>query len=157
MDKCLICKKLFLSHSKKVKCCLCLGRYHLNCISLSSDIINYIQDNEQTWYCSLCITEIFPFNNIEDDIEFVSTIEATTLPGNSLCYLSEKVFIPFELNDKDHSSLLCDPDPDLHYFNSFNQVRQIAITTQKPLFKSMLPNVLMLNVCFQCVIWTSEA
>ena len=91
MDKCLICKKLFLSHPKKVKCCLCLGRYHLNCISLSSDIINYIQDNEQTWY--------------------------------SLCYLSEKVFIPFELNDKDHSSLLCDPDPDLHYFNSFNQVQ----------------------------------
>ena len=37
-----------------------------------------------------------------------------------MCYLSEKVFIPFELNDRDHSSLLCDPD--LHYFNSFNQV-----------------------------------
>ena len=39
-----------------------------------------------------------------------------------MCYLSAKVFIPFELNDKDHSSLLCDPDPALHYFNSFNQV-----------------------------------
>ena len=33
------------------------------------------------------------------------------------------MFIPFELNDKDDSSLLCDPDPDLHYFNSFNQIQ----------------------------------
>ena len=32
----------------------------------------------------------------------------------------KRVIIPFELNDKDHCSLLCDPDPDLHYFNFFN-------------------------------------
>ena len=71
----------------------------------------------------MCITEIFPFNNIEDEVDFVANIDASTLPRNSMCYLSDKVFIPFELNDKDHSSLLCDPDPDLHYFNSFNQVK----------------------------------
>ena len=40
-----------------------------------------------------------------------------------MCYLSDKVFIPFELNDKEHSSLLRDPDSDRHYFNSFNQVQ----------------------------------
>ena len=28
-------------------------------------------------------------------------------------FLSEKVLIPFELNDKDPSSQLCGPDPDL--------------------------------------------
>ena len=123
MDKCLICTKPFLSHSKKVKCCVCLGKYHLNCISLSNENISYIQDNEQTWFCSMCITEIFPFNNIEDEVDFLANIDASTLPRNSMCYLSDKVFIPFELNDKDHSSLLCDPDPDLHYFNSFNQVK----------------------------------
>ena len=123
MDKCLICTKPFPLHSKKIKCCVCLGKYHLNCISLSNENISYIQDNLQTWFCSMCITEIFPFNNIEDEVEFVANIEASTLPKNSMCYLSDKVFIPFELNDKDHSSLLCDPDPDLHYFNSFNQVQ----------------------------------
>ena len=71
----------------------------------------------------MCITEIFPFNNIEDEVDFLANTDASTLPRNSMCYLSDKVFIPFELNDKDHSSLLCDPDPDLHYFNSFNQVK----------------------------------
>ena len=71
----------------------------------------------------MCITEIFPFNNIEEEVDFLANIDASTLPRNSMCYLSDEVFIPFELNDKDHSSLLCDPDPDLHYFNSFNQVK----------------------------------
>ena len=29
--------------------------------------------------------------------------------------------MPFELNDKDHSSALCDIDPDLHFYQEFNQ------------------------------------
>ena len=122
MDKCHICSKSILSHSKTVTCRACSMRFHLNYISLSSDEINDIKDNQQTWFCSPCIAEVFPFNHIEDDVEFVATIEDITVSGTAMCYLSEKVFIPFELNDKDHSSLLCDPDPDLHYFNSFNQV-----------------------------------
>ena len=75
----------------------------------------------------MCITEIFPFNNIEDEVEIVVNIEASTLPRNSMCYPSEKVVIPFELNDKDLSSLLCDLDPDLHYFNSLTRFKQTAI------------------------------
>ena len=58
----------------------------------------------------MCITEIFPFNNIEDVVDFVANIDASSLPRNSMCYLSDKVFISFEINDKDHSSLLCDPE-----------------------------------------------
>ena len=30
--------------------------------------------------------------------------------------------MPFELNDKDHSSALCDIDPDIHFYQEFNQV-----------------------------------
>ena len=33
----------------------------------------------------------------------------------------KKVSILFDLNDKDHSSLLCYPDPELHSLNSFDQ------------------------------------
>ena len=29
--------------------------------------------------------------------------------------------MPVELNDKDHSSALCDIDPDLHFYLEFNQ------------------------------------
>ena len=102
MDKCHICTRSILSHSKIVTCCSCSMKFHLKCISLSSEDINYIKDNQQTWFCSLCITELFPSNHIEDDVEFVSTIDDITVSGSSMCYLSEKVFIPFELNDRDH-------------------------------------------------------
>ena len=30
--------------------------------------------------------------------------------------------MPFEWNDKDHSSALCDTDPDLHFYQEFSQV-----------------------------------
>ena len=29
--------------------------------------------------------------------------------------------MPFELNDKDHRSALCDIDADLHFYQEFNQ------------------------------------
>ena len=32
----------------------------------------------------------------------------------------KKIFIPFEMNDNDHSTHLCDVDPDLNYFTSTN-------------------------------------
>ena len=44
------------------------------------------------------------------------------LKDKSLCYLSDKLFMPFELNDKGHGSALCDTDPDLHFYQEFNQV-----------------------------------
>ena len=108
--------------------------YHLKCISLSSEDINYIKDNQQTWLCSLCIAELFPSNHIEDDVEFVSTIEDIKVSGNTMCYLSEKVLIPFALNDRDHSSLLCDPDPDPPLFYIFLRfLKMVIITLNRPL------------------------
>ena len=35
--------------------------------------------------------------------------------------MSDKIFVPFELNDKDHS-FFSDTDPDLHYYNSLSQL-----------------------------------
>ena len=40
----------------------------------------------------------------------------------SFSYISEKLFIPFELNDNDHGAGLSDVDPDLNFFNGYNQV-----------------------------------
>ena len=82
-----------------------------------------IQENSAAWYFTHCIQTIFPFNNIEGDVVFLAEIEQSSSPDKSLMYLSDKVSIPFELNDKDHSSILSETDPDLHYFNSFNQLR----------------------------------
>ena len=69
------------------------------------------------------MSSIFPLNALENDLDFLLAISDLTLTnGQSMSYLTEKLFIPFELNDKDQASVLCDSDPDLHYYNSFNQL-----------------------------------
>ena len=122
MDKCYICVKNILTHARKVTCCICQKIFHVKCISLSPEYMISIQDNSESWYCTYCIQTVFPFNNIEDDIDFLAEIEQSSSADKSLMYLSDKLLIPFELNDKDHSSILSETDPDLHYFNSFNQL-----------------------------------
>ena len=58
---------------------------------------------------------------MEDEIHFSSCV-ADMLHCNemSLSYLSDKLFLPFELNDKDHS-ILGDTDSDLNFYNVMNQ------------------------------------
>ena len=122
MDNCSLCTKKFLHCSRKVTCQLCALSFHMNCITLSQDHRKYIEDNIDIWYCSSCTSCIFPFNNIEEDIHFMAAIkEMSANCEMSLCYLSDKIFVPFELNDKDHS-FFSDTDPDLHYYNSLSQL-----------------------------------
>ena len=55
----------------------------------------------------------FPYNLITDDSDFIPAIaNISCVSQKSFCYLSDKLFMPFELNDKDHRSALCDIDPD---------------------------------------------
>ena len=76
--------------------------------------------NQELWYCSHCITDMFPFNQIADDTDYISAIEDLA-SYSSLSYLSDKLFLPFELNDDDHMTNFCNADPDLNFYNSLNQ------------------------------------
>ena len=122
MDECNICRKKFQSHSKKIRCCICSNGYHMKCITLCPDYIQKLTEEMDNWYCPTCLSCLFPYNLISDENDFISAI--TDISGEShqsFCYLSDKLFLPFELNDKDHSSALCDIDPDLHFYQEFNQ------------------------------------
>ena len=105
----------------RIECKYCLCCYHIKCITLSIDFTEEILADAQHWLCHLCLTSIFPFNNIEEDLEFIGTIDDLS-HRDTLKYVSDKLFIPFELNDQDHSSILCDIDPDLNFNNSLNQL-----------------------------------
>ena len=120
MDKCYICVKNIWTHARKVTCSICHKVFHVKCISLSPSYMKSLQDNRASWYCTYCTQAIFLFNNIEHDLDFLAEIEQSS-PGKSVMYLSE-FLIPFELNDKDHSSILSETDPDLTFFNSFNHL-----------------------------------
>ena len=110
------------SHSHQIQCCVCFNHYHMKCITPSPEDLLKLTNERNEWYCPTCLSTIFPYNSIGDGNDFIATITDTfCLSDKSLCYLSDKLFMPFELNDKDHSSALCGIDPELHFYQEFNQ------------------------------------
>ena len=122
MDECDICLKKFQSHSTKITCCICSKGYHMKCITLCPDYTQKLTEEMNNWYCPTCLSCLFPYNLITDENDFISAItDISCVSQKSFCYLSDKLFMPFELNDKDHRSALCDIDPDLHFYQEFDQ------------------------------------
>ena len=120
MDNCPICNHKILQHVRKVLCIVCSKHFHMKCISIDPDYINEIEKTRKTWHCCDCLTSILPFNCIDDDNEFFLSINDLVTTSH-IQYLSDILFSPFELNDYDHQFDTFDADPDLNYFNSFNQ------------------------------------
>ena len=79
---------------------------------LCPDYTQKLTEEMNNWYSPTCLLCLFQYNLItnENDIAEIS--------GESdkyFCYLSDTLFMPFELNDKDHRAALCDIDPDLKF------------------------------------------
>ena len=121
MDKCPICLKKLQNHSWKIPCKSCGLTYHLKCIALSTEHAEYIKVNIDTWFCENCNSSLFPFNHVENEIDFRSYVaDMLRCSKMSLSYLFDKLFLPFELNDRDHS-IFGDTDPGLNFYNAMNQ------------------------------------
>ena len=69
-EKCLICNRRLLSHSRTMQCAVCYNTCYVKCISLDNDERSNILRDTNSWYYSLCLASIFPFNHIEDDSDF---------------------------------------------------------------------------------------
>ena len=114
-NQCNICRKRLLAHSGQIRCTSCSDAYHLKCITLDSRELDYLRCYAAEWLCCDCIVAVFPFNNIEEDHEFLARINNIDTLGliddDLICHL-------FEINDYDHRSPLCEIDPDLYFYNS---------------------------------------
>ena len=76
MDDCWICDRKMLQHACNITYSVCFKSYQLKCISIDPVVAEYIEQNRRPWYCSHCLTNVFPF------------IKDSPLHG-SLIYLSE--------------------------------------------------------------------
>ena len=80
----------------------------MKCITLDSRELDYLRCYSAEWLCCNCIVAVFPLNNIFASIN----IDTLGLMDDGL------IFQPFEINDYDHRSPLCEIDPDLYLYNS---------------------------------------
>ena len=72
-----------------------------------------------TWYFPSCIQDILPFNALEG--EEVKRIVLDFSDTGRILYFSDKLFLPFELNDDESHDITKDMDPDVKYYCSYNQ------------------------------------
>ena len=122
MAACNACLKRVLSHSYYLNCDSCNDKVHLNCLNMvKKDDPLYLNREGNTWFCTHCSGNMFPFNHIHDDDEFLMELlenwnEHTLFPATMLKD-QNRIFSPFELNDN-FNSPLSDADPDIQFYQN---------------------------------------
>ena len=112
-NQCHLCLGRLLRHTRKITCKICSKSYHLKCLAdLSAEGLRPYEGTE--WYCTLCLEEIFPFNQISDDDIFMNTITEKS----SYYHLQKKEFHIFDVDDDCDYLPLHEIDPDIQYFNN---------------------------------------
>ena len=92
-----------------VKCHYCENTYHTKCISLETDYIRQLKEN---WLYGSCITDIFPFNKLENEDDFRQEI---LMKLENELIIWNLIYNPHESNSFDFS--YCDEfDPDANFF-----------------------------------------
>ena len=110
------------NHSFQLKCSSCRGKVHLKCLPVvDKHHIIYIHRESNIWFCTVCTQDIFPFNGVDDDSEFLETLAGfqqwDSLISFDILVAQNKIFCPFELNE-DLNLPLFDSDPDIQFYNN---------------------------------------
>ena len=116
MAVCPICSKRVLSHALKIACHVCNETYHMKCISLTSADLDYMLTNIHNWMCIQCTSNLLPFNQIEDDNDFV--LACCIQPCNELLS-SDLIYNPFG-SDREDIDNQNEFDPDQNFYNEQN-------------------------------------
>ena len=113
---CTSCKKRILRHEYHVNCCLCKLNCHKKCLPLFNETdFEYAKNVNNSWSCKNCNENIFPFNHIEEDVEFLRTI-----CDDYLIDMNDRLFHPFEFDNVENDDPLVDIDPDYNFYNIYS-------------------------------------
>ena len=112
MTCCPTCDRRVHNHSYCLKCCNCLQLYHLKCVTLNKDEQNILLTNKAIWICLKCNIDIFPFNNIDEDVDFLQACQTSS--QNELL-TSTLIYNPFQSNENDYI-IWSEFDPDFNFY-----------------------------------------
>ena len=140
MDKCPVCNKKILQHSRYISCCICCCVFHRKCLPLSNEELVSVEDNRTEWFCEICLSNSLPFNHIVDDTDFIAALfELSSTTAESLRYLSDKIVHPFEINENDHQ-VFGDIDPDVNFINLISLYQNSCNYHLETSFNELLDN-----------------
>lgn len=154
VSECARCNSRILTHSKVLRCSLCMDQYHLQCLPfISSEDSIYINREVESWFCIQCSAHIYPFNHFDDDTEFryALTENICDKMSSTLEQLNEMIFNPFDINDDDTDSPLCNLDPDYNYYNMLNNISNSCDYYLEESFKTKINNRQTYKDCFSLI------
>jgi hypothetical protein len=115
--ECPICHKGFTQPVPKIYCTTCLQDIHISCLPTYTDAdILAINNGINNWSCTICLSNLFPFYNIEDNDNIINLMlsNSNPIPIN----INDLLYDPFDLNQD--GGALEDLDPDDGYYNLQN-------------------------------------
>ena len=120
-NKCKLCLKRILGHHTTAKCTSCNFPWHAKCLpNFSDDDLTYARTPSNHWACPQCLSELFPFTDIENITSFN---EAVNNPINLIIdieTLDTMIYDPFDTTDNERDGALSDIDPDQNYLREIN-------------------------------------
>ena len=120
-NRCHLCLKRLLWHSRSLQCFVCMQSYHVLCLpNVSKHDLLYQSQPANDWFCIICASSELPFNHYADECEFIDALSDMWFNHTvnfSFSCLQERAFNPIELNENRGLIPTDDLDPDLQYFN----------------------------------------
>ena len=71
---CIVCNKCVRENQQRIFCDVCTNWIHFACTALSIDEYERLSNSDDEWYCQSCLSSLFPFNHIDDDVEYINCI-----------------------------------------------------------------------------------
>ena len=123
---CTVCRFNVHNNHRAIFCdsCLCHNWTHLGCTPFTRLEYSTMSKSSDEWYCSTCLTSIFPFNHFNNDIDFLFVLYDFNFQDDfDTELLKQKKFNPF-FNDPETSHLLMSSilDPDANFFVANSQL-----------------------------------
>jgi hypothetical protein len=114
---CAICNMKFSLESRKFFCSICHQWNHIKCNSA-----NFLPANDkQEYWCTKCLTSIFPFNHFDDDIQFLNCVFDMKYNTNNILQSTEQFKICSEFSLTSNPTI--DPDKQLYSVRSAASTR----------------------------------
>ena len=66
-DRCRKCLKFVTNNQNGVCCDFCNHWFHLKCSSLTKKSLDLLGESDETWMCTFCAHETFPFYSLDKD------------------------------------------------------------------------------------------
>ena len=71
---CSVCSISVRNNPKSIYCDNCSNWTHLKCTKLSNNYFIFFTNNNEHWFCSTCLSNIFPFNSLVDYFDFLTCL-----------------------------------------------------------------------------------